>query len=340
MKIIYLRADGSSKIGLGHVMRLLAVSDMLKDKYSIIFVIRETEREIIQNIKNKIQHVLVLNQTEDDSAFLNILDKDCLVFLDGYTFQSGYQKSIKETGASLICIDDLFDRHFYADAVINHAGKGNGSFYSKEPYTQLYLGADYALLRLPFVEAAQQKRQITNMETAFVNMGGSDEYNITEKILNFLLEVNWIKNINIVVGASYKYVEILRQIRTNGKTITIYQNIDAKEMCAVLKDSQLAICPASTISYEVCAVGLYCITGWTADNQKYILAELVDASIAESIDSFFNLDAIKFKKIAEETHRNFLKSPVLALQKKYIDGKSPQRIIKIIEDIGNRKTTF
>jgi UDP-2,4-diacetamido-2,4,6-trideoxy-beta-L-altropyranose hydrolase len=328
MKQIYLRADGSSKIGLGHVMRLLAISDMLKDSYHLTFVIRDTETEIIQLVKSKIQQVQLL--TENDSAFLNILDRDSLVFLDGYSFESSYQKLIKETGASLICIDDLFDRHFYADAVVNHAGKGKESFYSKEPYTKLFLGPDYALLREPFLKTAKQKRKIERIDTIFINMGGSDEHNITEKTLFFSEGINWIQNINIVVGATYKHLDNLKGFLLKGKKINIYQNIDANTMCEILEKSQLAICPASTISFEVCAVGLFCITGYTAENQKHILEDLVNCNVAESIGSFFNLDVYKFKQTMETIHQTYSYSEMINFQKKYVDGESGNRIFAIV----------
>ena len=37
---VYIRADGNSEIGLGHVIRSLALAEMLKDEFCCIFVTR------------------------------------------------------------------------------------------------------------------------------------------------------------------------------------------------------------------------------------------------------------------------------------------------------------
>jgi UDP-2,4-diacetamido-2,4,6-trideoxy-beta-L-altropyranose hydrolase len=340
MKKIFLRADGSAHIGLGHVMRLLAVADMLKQSYDLTFVIQQTEPAIIGLIKAQIAQVLILPSSDIGAAFFNILAPGSLVFLDGYTFPAGYQKAIKDTGAKLVCIDDLFDRHFYADAVINHAGTGMEAMYSKEEYTRLFLGSDYALLRRPFLDAAVLDRRIDTIDTAFVNMGGSDEYNITEKVVSLLYDLDWVKNINIVVGASYIHLETLQHFTKNKKNTTIHHNIDAQKMCDVMMGSHLAICPASTVSFEVCAVGLYCISGYTADNQKYILGDMVNREVVKSIGNFFTLDRDKFLKTAMLVQDGFANKQMLINQKKYVDGHSALRIIKIIESIETRNITL
>ena len=43
-----------------------------------------------------------------EEEFLDKLSGDSLVVVDGYHFNTAYQKRIKAIGSKLICIDDLF----------------------------------------------------------------------------------------------------------------------------------------------------------------------------------------------------------------------------------------
>lgn len=74
--------------------------------------------------------------------------------LDNYFFTTDYQRAIKEKGCCLVCVDDMHDKHYVADVVINH-GLTDESLFDVEPYTKLCLGFDWALLRHPFIEAVK-----------------------------------------------------------------------------------------------------------------------------------------------------------------------------------------
>ena len=75
--------------------------------------------------------------------------------LDNYFFTTDYQRTIKEKGCCLVCVDDMHDKHYVADVVINH-GLTDESLFDVEPYTKLCLGGDWALLRHPFIEAVKR----------------------------------------------------------------------------------------------------------------------------------------------------------------------------------------
>ena len=146
---VYIRADGSSNIGLGHIIRCVSLAHMLKDKFMIHFFVLEIpealKSEIVQNEWN-------ITVIEKELDFLSELKGNEIVILDGYLFNSNYQKQIKNKGCKLVCIDDFHDQRFYADLVINHAPGVSKEDYKGEQYTKYLLGPDYALLRPEFLE--------------------------------------------------------------------------------------------------------------------------------------------------------------------------------------------
>lgn len=259
---IFFRADGNSQIGLGHVTRSLALADMLKERFEIFFLIQEPSEQVIAQIREVTNQIVILPKTEnylEEAQWItqNYLTGKEIVVLDGYHFQTEYQKVIKATGVKLVCIDDLHAWHFVADVVINHAGSVSESDYSCEPYTKLCLGLEYALLRKPFLEAAKQHRKIDKIENAFICFGGSDPNNFTEKALKACIEADIFKQIHVVVGSAYAYYEVLKDlIAKEEKNVFLYQNLDAKNLCEVMQKCHVGIVPASSIAYECLAAGI------------------------------------------------------------------------------------
>jgi spore coat polysaccharide biosynthesis predicted glycosyltransferase SpsG len=73
----------------------------------------------------------------------------------------------------LVYIDDIHDKHFVSDVVINHAAGIQKESYSVAPYTCLLLGTNYALLRPEFLNYDKRKEG----SSLLVCLGGSDRKN-------------------------------------------------------------------------------------------------------------------------------------------------------------------
>ena len=176
--ILKIRADGCSEIGLGHVVRCISLSHMLKNDFTIHFFALEIPNSIKIKITQNAWNVTVI---EEESDFLKRLTEDEIVVLDGYQFDSDYQKEIKNRGSKLVCIDDFQDQYFYADLVINHAPGVIKENYDGEPYTKYLLGPNYALLRPEFLESKSPDKQdfSKGVKKLFVCFGGSDVKNLT-----------------------------------------------------------------------------------------------------------------------------------------------------------------
>jgi spore coat polysaccharide biosynthesis predicted glycosyltransferase SpsG len=54
---LVLRADGNSRIGLGHVMRLLALADILREQFGCVFVIQEPDAVLLTQLRESCSEV-------------------------------------------------------------------------------------------------------------------------------------------------------------------------------------------------------------------------------------------------------------------------------------------
>ena len=331
-KRVIFRADGNSQIGLGHIVRCCALAEMLKGDFEIVFVTvspSESVKQLVEGVSNRI-----IKLTEKDgSVFFESIEKTDIVILDGYTFDSEYQKKIKDEGCKLICIDDLHSIHFVSDVVINQSASVSAKDYSIEPYTKLYLGFDYALLRTPFLIAAKIKRQIESVNTAFVSMGGADSNNVSSKVIEAIIQSGRFKRINVLLGSANKNIELIKKFSSNNNcSIKLYIDLNEDEVCETINNSDVAFCPASSIAIECCAVGIPLFVGFTADNQRGILRTLVEKGAALNVGNWNELDSSNIESKINECDFNidFFYS-IIDGQKKLIDGKSGSRLLEIVK---------
>jgi spore coat polysaccharide biosynthesis predicted glycosyltransferase SpsG len=158
-----------------------------------------------------------------------------------------------------------------------------------EPFSKLYLGCQYAILRKSFLKKnktkASTKQQAHNV---FINMGGTDQQNFTNKALQVCLKNKSIKKINIVVGSYYPYKKDLEKIATTNKhvSIKIHSNLSEEQIAALMKQSNAAICSASTIAYEYACLGGLLFVYQTVDNQKNIYSFLIKSKVAYPLQAF------------------------------------------------------
>ena len=140
---IFFRADASADIGYGHFVRTLALADMLKENFDCTYFTSNPTDFMSQEMEKECPYV-ALNEESKLNDFLQQLTGEETVVLDNYFYTPEYQLHIKEKGCRLVCIDDMHDRHYYADIVINHATGLNRSDYDLEPYTQLCTGLNWS----------------------------------------------------------------------------------------------------------------------------------------------------------------------------------------------------
>jgi len=319
---VYIRADGNTDIGLGHVIRSLALANMIKDDFDCIFVTRFLTDYIENEARKACLNIIKLTESEDHyNEFLSILTGNEIVSLDNYFYEVDFQEKIKAKGCKLVCIDDIHSYHFVADVVINHAGGLNADIYSKTPYTTLYLGTGFALLRPEFLS-----RRYNTGNSMMISMGGADKYNNTLNILKLLQYKNFGNICYVIIGDSYLHLDELKEFGNHSNlNMRILKNLSAQEMASIMQDCKYAICPPSSISYEYLSiVGGELYLKIIADNQKDIHSFFLKDHLAVDVEDLFMNDSDQVNEILET-------------QKIYFDGKSNERILAIFKNLEKEK---
>jgi UDP-2,4-diacetamido-2,4,6-trideoxy-beta-L-altropyranose hydrolase len=266
MSVNYLlRADASTSIGSGHIMRMIALGQMLQDQGRSVHFATITENEdMLQRISDedfkvhRIGHSPDWQYLQDAEQVVKLADELDVewVILDGYHFNAPYQKIIKEHGCKLMCMDDIAQCHFYADLVVNQNINASASLYSAEKYTRFVLGPKNAMLRREYIQAGKgfKRRSAQKPENFLVTMGGSDPLNLTRKVCEALDTLNGHKIcLKVIVGAlNPNYEDILSFSKTSRNRIEVFRNL-GKELPELMKWADIGIFAAGSTIFE----GLY-----------------------------------------------------------------------------------
>ncbi len=265
MQKVFLRADAGLEIGYGHFIRTLALADMLKEVYDCTFFTQKPTEYQRQEVAKVCELVSLPADDSKFTRFLDYLSGEEIVVLDNYFFSTDYQKAIKSKGCKLVCIDDIHDKHFVADAVINYAPGVLETWYDKEKSTKLYLGLNYILLRSPFLETKSINERNTNL---VVNFGGTDPFNTTDYIVSKLQQIREFYNIVVVLGNN-AYLS-----SDNRKKVEVLTNLSAEKMANLFESSVAAILCSSTVCLEALSRGVKVIAGYDVDNQIALYEKL------------------------------------------------------------------
>jgi pseudaminic acid biosynthesis-associated protein pseG len=281
MRKIFFWAEANAKIGYGHFVRTLALADMLKEHFDCYFVSPLLTEYQLQEVDKVCRYLSLPSNEERFDYFLSLLEGNEIVVLDNYFFTTNYQRKIKNKGCRLVCIDDMHDKHYVADVVINH-GVTDVSLFSVEAYTQRCLGLQWALLREPFlqlVEIGQKEKG-----NWFISFGGSDPYNLTERLVRFVYHRSEVKCVSVVVGDVYQNLDSLRKY----SKVIIYKNLSANQMATLMQHCEYAILPSSSICIEALSCACKVFAGYYVDNQQEFYHYLSDNYYVYGLDNYLD----------------------------------------------------
>jgi UDP-2,4-diacetamido-2,4,6-trideoxy-beta-L-altropyranose hydrolase len=273
---LIIRADANTAIGTGHVMRCLALSQCWQDEGGdILFVTACDNENLNRRIKNEGFKLIRINTAYPDPADWVEMEKvlmnrnSTLVVLDGYHFDSDYQKRIKSMGHKLLVIDDMaYLNYYFADIILNQNIGAEKIEYPCEPETKLLLGTKYALLRREFSKWRTFKRNIPPVaRKILVTMGGGDHDNVTLKVLQAIgmLEIAGLE-ITAVVGAANPHFEQVSAFAGRSKHRVAVKEA-TENMAELIAWADLAVSAGGSACWEMAFMGLPILIIATAANQ-------------------------------------------------------------------------
>ena len=276
-KNILFRADSSSTIGTGHIMRDLVLAEQFSDD-NIIFATQDLPGNINHKIEEKEYTIEILhsNDIEKLDTLIKKLKIDMIV-IDHYSIDYNFEKQLKESNPSLIImvLDDTYERH-YCDILLNHNIYADSTRYKNivPENCELRCGAEYTLLREEFkAEKLKENKLFISKLNILIAMGGADHANLNVKILDVLENFSEIQ-VNVVTTTANQHLANLQEYVKNRNNVTVHVN--SNQMAKLMYKSDLAIVTPSVTVNEIVVMDVPFIAIQTAENQRYMAQYLMD----------------------------------------------------------------
>lgn len=348
LDILLVRADASTQIGTGHIMRCLALAQAWKEAGGEVHFVTV---ELPANLDSRLQqegmtrHTLKVVAGSDADAVQTAALARALgvtwVVEDGYHFGRSYQHVIKKADLRLLAIDDFGHAGAYvADLVLNQNIYAGPSIYvERSATTRLLLGTRYALLRREFWSWRGRRRDVpARARQVLVTMGGSDQDNVTLKVIRALTQVRVAGlEVVVVVGPGNPHGGLLRHAaKQSSHLISLQQSVT--DMPKLMAWADVAVAGGGSTCWEMAFMGVPAVLLVLADNQVAVATGLNNAGCALNLGSHTALQATA---IAEPLEKLLLASDqrrtMIERGQKLVDGNGAKRVL---EYMGHRSVAL
>lgn len=343
MKTLIIRADAGGFLGTGHVMRMVALAQAVRNRNTrVVIASVQCPPQIIDLVQNfGVEHRLLtsceLGSKEDAAETYELcsqLGNDWLV-LDGYHFSADYQQEITEKGQRVMVLDDYGHCESWScEAVLNQnlGAENTAQRNSDQPNTQWLMGASYALLREEFTASiANSTVRESPAQSVLVTLGGADPDNVTLRVLQ-AIEHSALERLTIRVlvgGANIHQNELALFGEASRHELELLSNV--RDMPAMYKWADAVISAGGSTCWEWLALGLTGAIITIADNQEQVVSELKSRRLALSLGWFTEFDLDRWSRQLEAWLKGEHAGASFEERRKVIDGYGAARVASFLD---------
>lgn len=295
------RADASSLIGSGHVMRCLTLAQRLhkEENAKVVFIMRMLSGNLIDLMRKQGFDVLVLPPADQNyelggyglwltvpmevdaqqtiEVLQHYLQEHCCdvadrLIVDSYALDEQWEQMLRPYSREIMVIDDLANRRHDCDILLDQ------NFYLNKDvryvglvpeHCKMLLGPDHALLREEFYEAKKHLRKRDgNIKNILVFYGGSDLTNETEKAIKALVQLHdegYNFTADVITGVSNSRREKIEKICSKYHFFHYYCQVS--NMAELMNKADLMLGAGGSTTWERLYMELPALVTAVAENQ-------------------------------------------------------------------------
>jgi len=353
---IYIRADSSELIGIGHIMRTLTLSDSLKELgFKIVYICTNAVGNINDLIVKRGYDTFIIdgaftnnngkeNTIIDDGSILKDANQtiDCFkekcdwVIVDHYSIDYRWHGIVRKSTDRIMVIDDLANRKLDCDILLDQTYGRKTEHYSSlvGNNCKLLLGSKYALIRPQFsyLRDSSIKRRFDNnsIRNILISVGGIDINNVSLDVLNIIYKLykgNSDIVINVVLTSKSPNIDSIKNFVENS-SLHVKLFIDVENMENLMYEADISIGSGGTTSWERCVMALPSIVVVQADNQNFLSEQLEHKGVIVILK---HMDCLS--NVIQNIEKNLCLSRMSYLASLICDGYGSTRVSKSINNL-------
>lgn len=303
---VVIRADASTAIGMGHLVRCMTLAAALRDRgASVAFVTREHHGHQTSMLDEhgfdvtRLPASSIVDQggspseaslgvvwevdAEETLRSIRQLRNVHWLIVDHYGIDHRWESRVRTAAQRVFVIDDQANRMHDCDLLLdqNLVAGMRTRYDSLVPKScALMLGPTYAMLQPDYRELHRQASPRSGpIRRILISFGGSDEANLTGRALAaFLLLGRSDIHADVVIGAANPWEAALREQSAAHRNVTIHMS--PPTLAPLMLHADLAIGAAGTTSWERLCLGLPSLVVTQAENQRPIAEALSQNDLA------------------------------------------------------------
>jgi UDP-2,4-diacetamido-2,4,6-trideoxy-beta-L-altropyranose hydrolase len=326
---VVLRCDAGPTIGVGHVMRSLALGVALREAGAVVTLLGTAlpgglhDRAHAAGIEVGVLDPSVPIGGDADADALGALGAD-LAVVDGYAFGPSYFRRLVTMTRHAV-VDDLADGWYAtALAVVNPNLPAQPDWYVRSvgPSCRLLVGAPYALIRPEVVarRASAPERVPGGRPRVLVAIGGTDVRGVAAGVAAVLAAPG---DLDVAVALAQTGADPPAGARRADPDI-------AGELAA----ADVAVIGAGTTLWEACCLGTPAVALVVADNQLPSGGAAAAAGVAHVIEARADLDpgrvAGEVRRLLASPHE---RSAMATRGRDLVDGRGAGRVAAALLDL-------
>ena len=334
---VAFRFDAESNIGIGHLMRCIALAEeLIKRGNNCFFLTKTNEEKLIKKIKKtgcifeKLPYDLDIISDSDYVGSFCINNNIKWIVTDHYKIDTKYINNLKSYNLKVLSIDDNANIFYPSDIVVNqNIGAEKLDILISEK-TKLLVGPSFVLIRDELLKRNLKKIK-NNVSNILITLGGTDPDNFILKILKSLEDINRNIKKTVILGPFNKnYNKIKKYKKNTNQNIKLVKTPD--DITDIYINSDIAISAGGISNYELAYFGIPNIIIIVAKNQENIAYEMNEKKVSFSIGNKKDFkEEILFNKMQELIYNCQLRIKMSENGKKLINGNGKKKIVDFME---------
>lgn len=283
--LLLIRADAGVAIGVGHVMRCLALAQAWQDaggEAALAAVsLPDSLHARLRGEGVSVHRIAATVGDDADGAATLALARRLAaawVAVDGYEFSSDYFRRLRTAGLRVLALDDMAHLPSYpVDVLLNQNLGAVPETYAPlvPPEATLLLGPRHSLLRREFRRAANSPaRPLHEPRRVLVSFGGSDPDNHSSQVIrNLARHARYPLEVVVLAGAASPHVQWLRAT-AEAAPFRCEVRVDVPDVAAQMLWADAAITAGGSTVWELASLRVPALIGASSENQLAGLAGL------------------------------------------------------------------
>jgi spore coat polysaccharide biosynthesis predicted glycosyltransferase SpsG len=337
---LLLQAEGSTAIGLGHVMRLLALGQAWVDAGGRVEALLDAPEAVRERYR---QEGFDLQPGSDDLAVLLRDDPAAVAAIDRPDVTLDDLRGLGAGGARTLVVDDLARLPTYpVGLVLNQNAHADGSQYDGLATDRLLLGLPYVLLRREF-RSVPERATRRHASRLLVTFGGGDPTGMTTRTLQGIEALPGALRdgleVRVIVGAANPDAAGIAAVARGGTGASITVERAVHDMVDAMTWADLAITSGGSTVWELARTGCPALVVSTVPGEFPMISGLQKV---DAFDALGPADGLEPADIAAAIGRRLVddgwRSRMSKRARELVDGQGARRVVDALAGLPSGPT--